>query len=61
MRPSQRESVAVGVAVNEIKNGIGRLPVGLSGLVVGGAPGRIRTFDLRIRSPPLYPLSYGRP
>src|SRR5690606_23075475 len=25
-----------------------------------GAPGRIRTSDLRIRSPLLYPLSYGR-
>ena len=25
-----------------------------------GAPGRIRTCDLRIRSPALYPLSYGR-
>lgn len=23
------------------------------------APGRIRTYDLRIRRPPLYPLSYG--
>ncbi len=26
----------------------------------GSAPGRIRTCDLRIRSPSLYPLSYGR-
>jgi hypothetical protein len=42
------------------KNGIGRRPGGLSGLVAVGAPGRIRTFDPRIRSPPLYPLSYGR-
>jgi hypothetical protein len=25
-----------------------------------GAPGRIRTCDLRIRSPLLYPLSYER-
>jgi len=25
-----------------------------------GAPGRIRTCDPRIRSPTLYPLSYGR-
>jgi hypothetical protein len=25
-----------------------------------GAPGRIRTSDQRIRSPVLYPLSYGR-
>src|SRR5690606_28063900 len=33
-----------------------RLPEG----VFTGAPGRIRTSDLRIRSPLLYPLSYGR-
>jgi hypothetical protein len=26
-----------------------------------GAPGRIRTCNLRIRRPLLYPLSYGRP
>ena len=25
-----------------------------------GAPGKIRTCNLRIRSPALYPLSYGR-
>src|SRR5690606_2676978 len=29
--------------------------------LTAGAPGRIRTSDLRIRSPLLYPLSYGRP
>ena len=28
--------------------------------VEGGTPGGIRTPDLWIRSPPLYPLSYGR-
>src|SRR5690606_25830071 len=28
--------------------------------VVAGAPGRIRTSDLRLRSPLLCPLSYGR-
>src|SRR5262245_1979513 len=27
---------------------------------IASAPGRIRTFDLRFRKPPLYPLSYGR-
>jgi hypothetical protein len=30
-------------------------------LVRRGAPGRDRTCDHRIRSPLLYPLSYGRP
>ena len=27
---------------------------------INGAPGRIRTCDLRLRRPTLYPLSYGR-
>jgi hypothetical protein len=30
-------------------------------LPAANAPGRIRTCDPRIRSPPLCPLSYGRP
>jgi hypothetical protein len=29
-------------------------------ITLAGAPGRIRTYDLRIRSPSLCPLSYGR-
>ena len=32
----------------------------LPGLGLHGAPGRNRTYDRRIRSPLLYPLSYGR-
>jgi hypothetical protein len=28
------------------------------GKIICGAPGRIRTYDLRLRSPLLYPLSY---
>jgi hypothetical protein len=34
---------------------------GVNPLVRRGAPGRDRTCDHRIRSPLLYPLSYGRP
>src|SRR5262249_3535835 len=53
-------------AIGHLGKAVGRLleqaqAAGAVGALLVCAPGRIRTCDLRIRSPLLYPLSYERP
>jgi hypothetical protein len=50
MRMSRSDTLAVNVAVKEIKNDNGRLACELAGLVIAGAPPGTRTPNPRIKS-----------